>query len=427
MRWSVARVFAVLMGASGTLLAALACANPSLPPGGPPDAAPPRVLRVTPESGAVSPRPGEVVLQFDEVISETPKSAQDLRALVFISPKSGTPEVDWSRTRISIKPSKGWRPNTVYSIEIKPGIVDLQANAIDTTIRIVFSTGGAIPNTRISGAAFDWATARPAPLALVEAIAPDSTTYQTLADSSGRFELRAVPIGPYVLRAVLDRNANRELEPLEPWDTVSVTATESARADLYAFQHDTVGLRISEVSVQDSARVVRIVFDKPFAPGQEFTPERMLLTRADSTPIAVARVVTQGQRLLADSIRARRRADSLATRGDTSAAARARADSLAERRRIDSVANALRDARERERLAIARGERPRRDTLPPPRFARERVYSEIFLELPAPLPEASRFRVTVNGVRSLSGVVRSPSREFTTPRRTPADTGRRSP
>lgn len=415
-RWCALALVAVAVST------AAACANVSEPPGGPPDVQPPVVIRVTPESGSIVARPKEVVVQFDEVISETPRSAQTLAALVFISPKSGVPEVDWGRSRISIKPSKGWRANTVYSVEISPGITDLRNQAIDSTIRVVFSTGGPIPNTRVTGAAFELAAGRSAPRALIEALLIDSTkkdttAYQTLADSAGRYDLRYLPAGPYLLRTVLDRNNNRALDPLEPWDTTTVTVTGSARADLYAFVHDTTGVRITDFALLDSGRTLRITFDKPYAAGQFWSNDRVMIQRADSSLIPVIKVATPEIRARDDSLRARAAADSaLRATTDTSAAARARADTLARRRLADSVANALRAQREAERLAALRGGRPVvRDTTPPPRFTRPRVYTELFASLQSPLPDSTRLRIVVTAVPTLSGIVRTATREYLTP------------
>jgi hypothetical protein len=416
-RWAV--LCAALTGAG----IAGACANVTEPPGGPPDVNPPVVIKLSPDSGSIIPKPKSVVVQFDEVISETPKGQQNLAALVFISPRSGAAEVDWNRTSISIRPSRGWKPNTVYSVTINPGILDLRSNSIDTAIRTVFSTGGEIPKTRISGAAFDWTIGKPAPHALIEALVVDSTKkdttfYQTLADSSGRYELRYLPPGPYLVRAVLDRNSNRGLEPLEPWDTLRLTVTAEATADLYTFVHDTVGIRISDLAVTDSGRTLKITFDKPIAPNQYWTPDRIKVQKADSSSIAVVRVVSPAQRATEDSARAKAVADSVARANiDTTAAGRARADTIARRRIADSVANAERAAREARRLAILRGERAGpRDTTPPPKFQRPLVYTELFVTLAEPLPANARLRVTVSGAVGLSGVVRAPTRELTTPK-----------
>lgn len=410
---------AVVLRAAALLLLS-GCANQTAPPGGPPDLAPPLVLKVTPQDNAVGAKPKAVVLQFDEVISETPKGAKDIADLVFISPKSGVPKVDWGRSKIEIRPSKGWKPNTVYSVVIKRGLQDLRSNGIDSTIRLVFSTGGPIPTTRITGVAFDWAAGNGLSGALVEAIAPDSTTYQVVADSTGRYVLQYLPPGPYLLRAYGDRNTNRSLDPIEVWDSVSVTLTQTADIEFYGFAHDTVGLRVSEVTPLDSA-VLKVVFDKPYAPGRLFGPEDVLIRRSDSSIVRVKAVQTIPERNLADSLRAKVRADSVARVAalrDSTPALRARTDSLARVKRADSLAAVARTEREARIRAAARSGRPGApiDTTPPPKLRRPLLYKEIYVTLDTLLEPQKQFRLTVSNLRSLSGTVRSPARTFTTPR-----------
>ena len=409
---------------AAALVALAGCANQTSPPGGPPDLAPPLVLKVTPQDMAVGAKPKSVVLQFDEVISETPVGAKEIADLVFISPKSGEPRVNWGRSKIEIRPSQGWKPNTVYSVVIKRGLQDLRNNAIDSTIRLVFSTGGAIPTTSITGVAFDWREAKGMAGAVVEAIAPDSTTYQVVSDSAGRFDLRYAPPGPYLLRAYDDRNTNRTLDPLEIWDTVSVTLTQSASAELYAFGHDTVGLRVSDVTVIDSGAAVKVAFDKPFSPTQIFDPGSVVVRRPDSSYVGIRLIRTAAQRAMADSLLALAKRDSIsrvATRRDSTPALRARTDSLARVRRADSVSAAERTervARETRRVAAARRGLTLApiDSSPAPKMKRPAVYNELFITFDSILAPQTQFRIEVRNIRSLSGTVRSPNRTFSTPR-----------
>lgn len=419
-----------MLGAVAVALVVGACASAAAPPGGPPDAAPPRVVSVAPTSMTVDAPLKDLEIRFDEVISEVPKGQQNLSGLVFISPRVRETQVGWHRNRLTIKPRGGWRPNTVYSVQIAPGIQDLRNNAIDTALTVVFSTGGAIPNTNITGVAFDWVAGKAANKALIEAIAADSTAYQVLSDSIGRFDLRHVPVGEYTIRSILDRNNNRVLDPTEGFDTVRIALTQRADVELYAFPHDTVGLRITDVQAPpaDSLRVLRVIFDKPLAPDQLLTNPQFLLKRADSTAINVVRVQTVPDRLRADSLARKAREDSIAaaTPRDTSALARARADSAAQRRRADSVAAVERAAREARRLAALRGGRPAAaiDTTPPPRMKRPIVYNEVFITLETALEYGKPYSLRVGGVRSLSGTAKAPTRNFVTPRATPPDSAR---
>jgi hypothetical protein len=403
-----------------------ACASMAAPPGGPPDDAPPVLLRTTPDSNARDARPRAVVFQFDEVISETPRGARDLAGLVFVSPRSDDIRVDWQRTRLAIRPRKGWLPNTPYVVTIAPGLVDLRNNALDRALQVVFSTGSEIPQTAISGVVFDWPAGRGANRALVQAISPDSVIYQTVSDSVGRFTLRHAPIGPYVVRAIVDRNGNQILDPLEGWDTVSVTLTGQATAELYAFPHDTIGLRVADVAVEDSSRGLKVTFDRPVALDQVFTPPQFLVRTGDSSRvIRVVRTLTAPQKVAADSAAEQAKRDSVAAaaaaRADTSEAARALADSAAARARADRAAAAERDAREARRLAQLRGGRPLPppDTTPPPKMNRPPLFTTVHLTLETALEPNTRYILEISNVTSISGTVRSPMRLFTTPRRPP--------
>ena len=419
----------VVMAAAGAAAYMAACANPSVPPGGAPDTAPPLLLSLSPANNATQAKNKSVEVKFDEVISETPRGVQNLADLVFISPKSGKPVVSWGRTRLTIRPAKGWKPNTVYSVQIKQGIVDLRGNALDSAIRVVFSTGQTIPDTRVEGVVFDWGLGRGLSGSVVEAIAPDSTTYQVVADTAGRYQLRNLPPGPYLLRAFGDKNTNRDLDPLELWDSVRVTVVQSTSAEFYAFQHDTVGLRISDIALQDSGRTLKVAFDKPFSPSQLFPTSSVRILGPDSLAIPVKAVQTTRGKQLIDSITAKVRSDSVErvqrAKEDSTPGLRARNDSLARVRRADSVAAADRSRREQERAAAreaarnrGRGARPpaARDTTPPPKMNRPLVYNEIFISLDSLLPPQKQFRVQIVGVRSLSEISKSPSRTFTTPR-----------
>lgn len=413
-----------LLGLGVALLGGAACANQGLPRGGPEDAAPPRVLKVTPGNNAIIGKPGVVTIAFDEVVSETPKGARDLAELVFISPKSGKPQVDWDRSSIQIRPAKGWKQNTVYTVQLKSGLQDLWQNTIDTTIRVVFSTGGPIPDARIKGVLFDWAEAKGISAGVIEAVSQDtSLIFQVVADSIGRYEFTNLPVGPYLLRAYADRNSNKDLDPLEVWDTVRVTLTGYAEAEFYAFGHDTVGLRLATVEPTDSNRALKVTFDKPYSADQFFAREGVrLVLLPDSSLVSVRTVQTARQKAASDSLVAKRKADSTAAaaaKKDTSnAEQRARRDSIAKVRAVDSL-SADRSRREREAREAARRAGRRYvppDTTPPPAMKKPRVSKDLFITLDSALTPGKSYRLQINGVTSLGGTVKSPARTFTIPK-----------
>ena len=366
----------------------------------------------------------DLEIKFNEVISETPKGGIDLKSLVFISPRAKNESVDWHRDRITIHPSGGWKPNTVYSVQISPGVQDLRNNPIDSSVTVVFSTGGPIPNTNITGVAFDWVAGRGARQALIEALfikGRDTTAYQVLTDTVGRFSLKHAPNGAYLVRAIIDRNNSRSLDPTEAFDTVRVSLAERVDLEFYAFPHDTVGLRIADVvaSAADSLRVLKVSFDKPLLPDQPLTNPQFVVKRADSSVVEVALVQTAFEKQVADSVRAKNRADSIArATADTTRAGRARADSMARVRRTDSLQAIARAAAEARRLAAARGTRPAapKDTTPPPKMKRPLVTTDVYITLTTPLEAGGSYRISALGVRSLSGTTKSPARSFTAPR-----------
>lgn len=375
-----------------------ACASPGLPPGGPTVSAFPRVIATLPETGAVNVRPNRVLLRYDDVIGEQ-AAGGPLSRNVLISPWDGEPRVDWRRTGIAVRPRGAWRTNTAYTITVLPGISDLRSQPIPYGYVLRFSTGGSIPTSVLRGVAFDWAQNRALAKATILATDTKDTTlvYLTVADSTGRFELGAVPPGRYLMRAIDERSPNRTLDPREPWDSATVTLVDSARTDLYVFVHDTTPARISEVRMQDSASIT-IVMDKPLLPGVGIPATAARVLGADSLPVTVLSILTSAE----DRV-ARAKADSIAASRDTSV--RAPVANAPPRRTIDP--------------------NRRLDTLPvviAPVPTRAAPATELVITLQRALPVGATYRVTLTGVRNLLGISGTTSRLLVLPKAAPADT-----
>jgi Bacterial Ig-like domain len=388
--------------ATAVIALAAACASPGMPPGGPTKSAFPRVIASLPETSAVNARPNKVLLRYDDVIGEQANGA-DLYRSVLISPWDGEPRVDWKRTGMTIRPHNGWRANTAYTITVLPGITDFRGKASPYGYEFRFSTGPTIPNTIVRGVAFDWAQARAIPKATIQAIDPKDTTlvWLTVADSTGRYEIGAMPAGTYVIRAIDEKTPNRVLDSREPWDTATVTVNDSARADLYLFVHDTLPVRVSELRSNDSV-TINMTLDKPLRPGVAIPVGSARVVLSDSTVIPVVALLT------AQEERAERaKADSLARAKDTTAAGR-------------------RDTTPRRTIDPNR----RRDTipfLPPPVAKRAAPANELVLRLGTPLKPGSTYRVTVTGLQNLLGVSGTASRLLIIPKPTPIDSTRNGP
>ncbi len=290
-----------------------ACAQPGAPPGGPEEREPPVLVAVAPDSGAVGTSPKEVVFEFDEVVNERPQGAADLSRLVVISPSQGEPRVGWHRKSISVRPRRGWRPNTAYTVTVLPGISDLRGNARTEPVTIVFSTGDRIPAGRITGRVIDWPNARSAARARVEAyIAPDTSwRFLAVADSSGTFTLAPLDTGRYVVFGYVDANANFARDPREAYDSAVVTLADTARAVLWAFVHDSLPPRIAQVAVRDSV-TLEVTLDRPADPTQRFDTTSAQLRAADSTIVPIAAVLRLAEWQRAQDSLTRRVQDSVA-------------------------------------------------------------------------------------------------------------------
>ena len=350
-----------------------------MPPGGPPDVAAPQITGITPDSGSVGVRPKEVLFKFDEVVAERPGSVTSLSDLFLISPRDGVPDASWHRDAIGVRPTHGWRANTPYTVIMLRGLADIRGNVRNIGASTFFSTGTAIPRTRINGAVFDWVAGTPATGALVEALVPPDTIhpYIGLVDSLGRFAIEHIPATQYTLRAYLDRNKNLSIDPSEPWDSTIVNLTDSARVSLLIFVHDTLPPRVREVSQVDST-TLRVAFDRPLDPTQTLTVANFVVTGSDSVPVPITRVGPPPV--------------------DTSAAPT----------RLPPPV--------RSPGGIVRGQPPtQRDTTPPPVMPKPSPVSEVEIKLQRPLVAKAAYRVRAIGIRGLLGRTGNSERVYTVP------------
>jgi hypothetical protein len=267
-----------------------ACARPYPPPGGEQDTTAPRLQSVTPEALAVLPNHnGPVVFRFDERLSERGWS----ESLVVVSPLDGAQRVHRSRREVSVAIDGGWRPNRIYRVIIEPGLRDMFGNTRDEPIELVFSTGPPVPSTAIAGIVEDRVSGRGDATGVVTAVRrADTVAYMALADSSGFFALRYVPLGVYDMRAFSDQNRNRRHDPTEPADSgrsVSLgSAADTITAVFSLIPPDTSPPRVTSAEAVDSLHV-RVTFDDHLEPVDSVMPVRgQVLALPDSTPYATA-------------------------------------------------------------------------------------------------------------------------------------------
>jgi hypothetical protein len=368
----------------------LGCASAAPPPGGPEDHAPPRLVRVTPDTNAVNVHDAQVSFYFDETINDRGSGAQEVGRHFIISPSDGSDRVSWHRSRIDVRPREGFRPNTAYSVSLLPGLGDLRGNSMRSGATVVFSTGPTIPPERITGVAFDWAAERPAALALVQAMTPDSVLYLAQTDSVGHFALGPLSGGRYLVRAIVDANGNRALDRNEAFDSSTVVVPLSAPLELRIAIRDTIAPRLLTVTATDSV-TLRLAFDRALDPTQTLALADFRLVAADSSVVPIARALTPREEI---------------TRSQ--AAQQAATDSI---RRADSLAGKVLAPRPAP-VPPARAAAPPRPSLPPP-------FTSLLLETATPLAPNATFRLSVSNLRGLTGRSQPSERSFTTPKPPP--------
>jgi hypothetical protein len=442
-------LLALLLGL-GEAWSAGACASIGAPPGGPPDTTPPKILAVSPESGAVVPNlSGDAVIQFDEVIEEMAGSGgaglSPLAKQVLLSPVAGEVKVSWHRTRVTIKPKEGWKKRA-YRLEILPGFTDLRRNRTLARKTVLFTTGPEIGHARLGGIALKWIDQQVLLHALIEAVPlPDSVGYLTMADSGGQFNLTNLPPGRYIVYATADENGDRHRGLREAYDSTIVTLDSTSNVALYTFPHDTVPPKPRSATYVDSI-TIRVEFSQALDATQPFdTAHVEVLALPDSARVPIDRILTE------------RLYDSLTT------LARQKAESAsAAARDTGRVHGMVHDTSAQPNIhptvppAAAPGPRRAAPAPPPPppppppaAAARPRVPAEpavdtalvrrllaqrpvpsdkIVIGMVRPLKPETRYVVRVRGATNLIGRKGDGVIGFTTPKpRAPADTTHRTP
>lgn len=246
------------------------CAKEEAPPGALPDSRPPQVTRTEPAERAVVPDlGGEVKIEFDEPIDAPSDLARQL-----VGSPAYRYRVSTGFSDIKIHPDGGWRKGAVYVIRVPAGIPDLLGNRTEEPIRLLFSTGPPVTDTRVSGRLVDRVTGRPASDARVLfERSGDTIPYTAPADSGATFSLPALPPGRYEAYGFRDLNADLRLQrQLEAYDSASFDlpdSTSTAELVLRLTEPDTTPPRLVRARAADSV-TLRLEFDDPLDPRQNF-------------------------------------------------------------------------------------------------------------------------------------------------------------
>ncbi|HEX8393045.1 MAG TPA: Ig-like domain-containing protein, partial [Longimicrobium sp.] len=279
------------LAAAAAVLAGAACATIQAPPGGPEDKQAPQLVAARPDTNAIlTSWRGPVVFAFDESLSEA-----GVDSSVSLSPVRGGVDVDQDGGEIRVQPKRGWQPGQIYQVEVAPGIRDRFGNIRKEGIRLVFSTGPAIPNTEASGVVTERTTGNPARVRVDAVRTTDSLTYTTQTDSAGAFRFRQVPEGEYRVTAYRDANRNNRTDVFEARDTARFTLAAGAAptARLAILLPDSTPPRSGSAAVSAEggpAGWVEVRFDDYLDAAQTVTPAQVSIVGPDSLPVAIAEV-----------------------------------------------------------------------------------------------------------------------------------------
>jgi hypothetical protein len=244
-------------------------------------------VSIRPDTMAIVPGyRGPVVFAFDVTIAE-----QGVEEAVTVSPRTSPFTVDRSGREIRVGLRRGWEPGRIYHVEVGPGIADRFQNRRTEPIRLVFSTGPEIPETRATGMVTDRITGQPVVGGRVEAILqPDSLVYAVQTDSAGRFAVRHVPEGDYLVRAYVDADRDRALGPAEARDSarLAIRTDTVPSLRLVLLPYDTTPPVAGTAAYEDGWVEVR--FDDHLDPDQPLSPAQVTLVGPDDRAVPIEEV-----------------------------------------------------------------------------------------------------------------------------------------
>ncbi len=193
------------------------CARQAMPPGGPEDRTPPRVVATIPENGRThASRSPKITIEFSEPIEH-----ESVPQALFLAPRpSEFPKLKWKGKRLAILFPDSLLPNQTYLISLGTGIRDRHGNPLKQTVTLAFSTSSRLDNGHIWGQVFGkesllnvqvWGyllrlLPRPDPR-------KDQPQYVTQCGADGKFSFGFLSPGTYRLFALIDRDKNGRYTP----------------------------------------------------------------------------------------------------------------------------------------------------------------------------------------------------------------------
>jgi hypothetical protein len=207
------------------------CAKEGMPPGGPEDTTPPKVVSVSPkpDSTEVSLN-SRIEITFSERMSEDPTEAA-----IFISPFPTNPfDFNWRGRTLIISSSEPFLKDKTYVVTIGTDAQDLRRNRLSQSYTFAFSTGRSLDYGTISGEVWvkqQTGFGKETGISIWAYLLGQDRTeinpenekpdYVTQTDEEGKYSLRNLSLGMYRLFAVQD--VDRDL--LWGWENEAIGVT----------------------------------------------------------------------------------------------------------------------------------------------------------------------------------------------------------
>lgn len=215
---------------------ALSCARQSAPTGGPKDTIPPVLTKSYPAQNQTNVKGQEVELTFSEMIA----LANPKEQIIIAPTTTNTYEVTNRNNRVILKFEKPLEDSSTYSINFRDAVHDVTEKNPVENLQLAFSTGTYIDSLTISGKVEVLQTGS-IPKEATVAIFPVNDTlsifkhkpqYLTKSNKEGKFILRNLKPGSYIIYAIEDKNRNLVADSrTESYAFLSTPITLSSNVD----------------------------------------------------------------------------------------------------------------------------------------------------------------------------------------------------
>ena len=251
------------------------CANIQTPIGGAKDVTPPKILSVSPDSGALNVRTQKITFTFDEYVT-----VQNLNAQLIISPPLKEPYTYIIKgKKLILNLNQKLDSNTTYQYNFGDAIADNNEGNILSNYALVFSTGSHLDSLVLKGKVKDLLSGDPVPNCIVmlyenytdSSLLKDRPYYITRTTDSGYYYFKHLKAGSFHLVALNDKNKNYRLDPNEQVgfykNNPVVPASQSIDMSVVEWV-PSVPLKLKDQSTTLPG-TYRLVFNRPLLPLEE--------------------------------------------------------------------------------------------------------------------------------------------------------------